>query len=119
MISNGYKHLSLQFVNQTLLKHKPMRVFRILMLSGFLLMVLQSAAQYFDPRHSGCACSRLSSHARLGKSDKTSGSETDQKYHRFHWFIDPDTVFIMGSVTSYHEMIYETDRLSFDLSDQI
>ena len=96
-----------------------MRVFRILMLSGFLLMVLQSAAQYFDPRHSGCACSRLSSHARLGKSDKTSGSETDQKYYRFHWFIDPDTLFISGSVTSHHKMRFETDMLSFDLSSNL
>jgi aminopeptidase N len=45
------------------------------------------------------------------------GDNFDLKYHRFHWFIDPDTLFIRGDVTSYFTTTKASvDQLTFDFS---
>ncbi len=35
------------------------------------------------------------------EAGKGVGEEYDLKYHRFNWYVDPDTCYIEGSVTSY------------------
>nr|MBC8342473.1 hypothetical protein [Bacteroidota bacterium] len=35
------------------------------------------------------------------RSLQASMAEYDLKYHRFNWFVDPDTLYIEGEVTSY------------------
>jgi len=45
------------------------------------------------------------------------GDNYDLKYHRFHWFIDPDTLFIRGEVTSYFTTTKASvNQLTFDFS---
>ena len=45
------------------------------------------------------------------------GDNYDLKYHRFHWFIDPDTLFIRGEVTSYFTTTKASvNQLTFDFA---
>jgi hypothetical protein len=67
----------------------------------------------------GCACAKHISHARLEFAGKTSGHEMDQKYYRFHWFIDPAVLYISGSATSWFVAKHETAQLTFDFSDAL
>ncbi len=45
------------------------------------------------------------------------GADYDLKYHRFNWFIDPDTCYISGDVTSYFVTgVAGFSQISFELS---
>jgi len=81
--------------------------------------VIAQDHMYFDPENNLCACSKQSSYTKLGKGLKSSGLETDQKYHRFEWFIDPAVLYISGAVTSVHEMKTDSDQITFDLSSAL
>ena len=58
--------------------------------------------------------------AFLKKSPKSSpniGNNYDLKYHRFNLYIDPDTIYIKGSVTSYFVTTKDTvSEISFELT---
>ncbi len=68
-----------------------------------------------DLAHKSCASARIVSHHRLMNHANISGEMIDIHYNRFEWQINPDTLFIKGSVTSYFYMITTTDSISFDL----
>ena len=56
----------------------------------------------------------------LNHTGSFAGSNYDLKYHRLEWFIDPDTVFIRGKVTSYLVITApEVSLLQFELADQL
>ena len=45
------------------------------------------------------------------------GDNYDLKYHRFHWYLEPDTLYIRGEVTSYFNTTKASvDQITFDFS---
>ena len=47
------------------------------------------------------------------------GKNYNLKYHRFRLTIDPRVYYINGSVTSYFEMVEDSDNITFDLIDAL
>lgn len=94
-------------------------LFYILLLAKFLSFSLPAQEPGIHLQHSGCACNKQLTHLRLEKGLQSSGNEMDQKYHRFEWFINPDTLHISGSVTSHHVMLINSNQLTFDLSNAL
>jgi aminopeptidase N len=43
----------------------------------------------------------------------------DLKYHRIHWHVSPDTLFISGEITSYFILTEDADHIYFDLTDTL
>lgn len=43
----------------------------------------------------------------------------DLKYHRIHWNVSPDTLFISGEITSYFILTEDADHIYFDLTDTL
>ncbi|HOY32717.1 MAG TPA: M1 family aminopeptidase [Bacteroidales bacterium] len=57
------------------------------------------------------------SHENLFKSGNAKlGDNYDLKYHRMNWFVDPDTNFISGSVTSYFMAVSAISQMEFELN---
>src|SRR5271157_5547687 len=56
--------------------------------------------------------------SKLLKGVRTyNGDNYDVKYHRMHWNIDPDTLFICGEVTTYFKTTKSSvSQITFDLS---
>ena len=91
---------------------------RILFLTILLLFSLADFAQHFQI-HDGIEDKQsdyrlLSPHAR---ALQTSMADYDLKYHRFNWFVDPDTLYIEGQITSYFvSKSNSLDNLVFELT---
>lgn len=47
------------------------------------------------------------------------GKNYNLKYHRFRLTIDPRVYYIKGNVTSYFEMVEDSDNITFDLIDAL
>lgn len=47
------------------------------------------------------------------------GSNYDLKYIRFNLVVDPDTLFLKGSVTSYFESLQNIDTITFELTKNL
>lgn len=58
---------------------------------------------------------------KLLKGDsKFVGNNYDLKYHRFQWYINPDTLYIKGSVTSYFKTTEDNvTQINFELSHEL
>jgi len=91
---------------------------------ALFVLTFASTAQNFNP------LSHLDSHPYgyemrhaeklLQGGGKGVGSDYDLKYHRFNWYINPDTSFISGDVTSY--FVTQTAgffQVSFELSNNL
>ena len=60
---------------------------------------------------------KKASRSKSSKSIKSIGNNYDIKYHRFNWYIDPDSLYIKGSVTTYFTATKEAiSNISFELS---
>lgn len=67
-------------------------------------------------------CSHAKSQIKTNKafakraSYKRQTEEYDLKYHRLEWFVNPDSLFIQGAVTSYFQVVSNTlEDIYFDL----
>ncbi|MBA3647517.1 MAG: T9SS type A sorting domain-containing protein [Chitinophagales bacterium] len=56
---------------------------------------------------------------RLGFIATAPSQDYDLKYARLYWTIDPDTLFIQGTVTFYLQIVNATNLLFFDCSDTL
>ncbi len=65
-----------------------------------------------------CSCKKhaRSSFSHLKSTENYIGKEYDIKYHRFRWFVLPDTIYISGSVFSIFEIKEPVNSIDFQLS---
>ena len=94
-------------------------IFFILMATACLASFAQKDG--YDLKYKSIALTEQRNASKiLEHKGRFTGSNYDLKYHRLEWYIDPDTIFIRGIVTSYMVITDPavTD-LRFELNDQL
>ncbi|MEO9531038.1 MAG: M1 family aminopeptidase [Crocinitomicaceae bacterium] len=103
-----------------------MKLFRLIVIL-FTIACNSAIAQLYDgvdfcksncSRHSNADLLFRSSELNLESRSLT--NNYDLKYHRLEWTVDPDSLFISGTVTSYFvPLIADFSEITFDLTDSL